>query len=167
MILDYLRNEKQEVDELLKRDRDELSGLGTKLLENEKFCALLESETQKVFRDFTPRDVDNKNRKKIQELKEEREKLIIRKEIVEAEIEAATTKESSLREGIAEVKELEMQAADSKWYEENLYNAGNKDGEPIDDSFIHGRAADKVKEIIKYLVDDPIKAKNEIIKMLP
>lgn len=166
MVSEYLKKEKKKFDSIVKKNREEISKLDTKLIENEKFTALLESETQKVFRDFSPREIDGKNQKKLKELKEEREKLNSIKNKLSEELSAAKESAKNLREALSEVKELEMQAEDSKWYEENMYNAGDENGEPVDETLITGKAAERVREILKYLLSDPLRAKRNLEKML-
>ena len=166
MVAEYLKKERKKFDAIAKKNRDEISQLETKLIENEKFTSLLEAETQKVFRDFTPRDVDNKNRKQINQLKQDREKLLNRKNTLQDQLDEANAALKELRASISEVKDLEMQAADSRWFEENVYDAGESNEEPSDESLVSGKAAERLKGILEYLMEDPARAKEELEKMI-
>ena len=75
MVVEFLKKINTQYEEDANRYRDELGTLETELIENEKFIKLLESETEKVFRDFTPREIDNKDRRKIKELHAKQDEL--------------------------------------------------------------------------------------------
>ena len=166
MVSDYLKEKRKTYEARIKSCQSEISQLETKLIENEKFISLLESETEKVFKDFSPRDIDNKNRRKINELQEERKDLQTKKDALSARLTEAETSLKEVQEAIVEVKDLEMQAADSKWFEENLYDAGDANEEPADDSMISGKPAEKLEKILSYLLSDPLRAKLELEDMI-
>ena len=67
--------------------------------ENIEFIRLLDENTDECYQSFTPRDVNSKNKRKIDELKEQ-QKLIIK------ELEQIKEKENSERERIEQIKEV-------------------------------------------------------------
>ena len=166
MVSDYLKRKRKKYEGRIKEIQGEVSRLETKLIENEKFISLLESETEKVFKDFSPRNVDNKNRRKINELKEERDAYLAQKQSLSQELEESEASLKEIREAILEVKDLEVQAEDSKWFEENVYDAGSENEEPSDETQISGKAAEKLKGILSYLLSDPLRAKMELEGMI-
>ena len=165
MVFDFLKKMDKDYKERIKKLRDRLVEVEREQIENDKFIELLESETQKVFRDFTPRKMDNKNLRKIEELKKKKADLNSEKEDIEGKLSDLKAVHKDIRASIQEVKELEMAAEDSRWYEENVYDAG-QDEEPTRDRLSPEMAA-KLENILTFLLADPMRAKTELQKFLP
>ena len=164
MVFEFLKKMDQDHESRIKTLTDRLVEVEREQVENDKFIALLESETQKVFRDFTPRKMDNKNLRKIDELKRKKEALDRSKNSIESELSALRSVHKEIRASIQEVKELEIAAEDSRWYEENVYDAGN-DEEPAPEKLSVEMAA-KLENILTFLLADPMRAKTELQKLL-
>ncbi len=165
MVAEFLKKMDTHYEKEVNSYRDELSHIETELVENEKFIHLLESETEKVFRDFTPREIENKDRKKIKELQAKQDELKEKKEALEKQLSESEAVQREIREAKQEVRELEMAAEDSRWYEENLYNAGDEDEEPQPDR-LSDEMASKLETILTFLLADPMRAKRELEKLL-
>ena len=67
MINDFLRKYQEELITQLKEDMDLLE---TKIKEDTKFLNLLEESNESYFVEFTPRDINEKNNKKAEEVRE-------------------------------------------------------------------------------------------------
>ena len=165
MVAEFLKKMDAHYEKEVNSYRDELSHIETELVENEKFINLLESETEKVFRDFTPREIENKDRKKIKELQAKQDELKEKKEAFEKQLSESEAVQREIREAKQEVRELEMAAEDSRWYEKNLYNAGDEDEEPQPDR-LSDEMASKLETILTFLLADPMRAKRELEKLL-
>lgn len=167
------------VSELLKRMYDvyqedlntskvQLEKLNGTILENDKFIELLESEQQKVFSDFSPREIDTKNNKKIQEVKVSQDKLKDTKLSLIDHIESVEKTRSEIKQAMDEVEELQMTARDSEWFEKNVYNAGDKTEDPVvgTSKNVDQELASKIENIISYILVDPMRAKIELQKLI-
>lgn len=165
MVVEFLKKINTQYEEDANRYRDELGTLETELIENEKFIKLLESETEKVFRDFTPREIDNKDRRKIKELHAKQDELKGRKERIDKQLAQTQDSQKEIRAAIQEVRELEMAAEDSRWYEENVYNAGSENEEPSPEKLSDAMTS-KLKNILSFMLADPMRAKRELENLL-
>lgn len=165
MVAEFLKKMSAHYEGEINQYRDELSHLETELIENEKFMKLLESETEKVFRDFTPREIDSRDRQKIKELQAKQDGLTERKARLDGQLADAEATHKEIRAAMQEVRELEMAAEDSRWYEENVYNAGGEDEEPAPEKLSDATAA-KLETILSFLLADPMRAKRELESLL-
>lgn len=160
MVNEFLKRMGNDYSNILSVNRNRLVELETHYMENEKFIKLLESETENVFKDFTPRKRENKNSKKINELQEEQDSLNREITAVKNKIKETQALLSEIKDAISEVKELEMAAEDSKWFEENVYDAG-KDEEPSKE-ILSEEMSLKLENILSFLLADPMRAKKEL-----
>lgn len=168
MVREFLKQLYNVYDEDYKSSVVQLEKLSGNILENDKFIELLESESQKVFSDFTPRKLESKNNRKIQEVKDSQNKLKETKISLEKHIQSIEKTKLEIQQCIDEVEELKMSERDSKWFESNIYNAGDKSEDPVvvTSKNMSQEAASKIKNIISYILVDPLRAKNELEKLL-
>ena len=164
MVNEFLKKMSANYETILSDNRNKLVELETHYMENEKFIKLLESETENVFKDFTPRKRENKNSRKITELTEVQSNLSQQISALKSQIEEAQSVSAEIKDAISEVKELEMAAEDSKWFEENVYDAGNND-EPSKEKLSDEMSA-KLENILSFLLADPMRAKRELEGLL-
>ena len=166
--MNLLKQMYEDYDSRIADCRNELLHIDTEYLENKKFLALLESEEKKVFRDFTPREIENQNMKKISEITERQKLLSMDREKLQYDLDHCIEKQDEVQRALVEVREMEMTARDSKWFEENYYNAGTENEEPIVGA--HRRldpdTSEKIEIILNYILDDPVRAKRELEKLL-
>ena len=165
MVAEFLKKMDSHYEEQVAQYRDRLSHFETQQIENDKFVELLESETQKVFRDFSPREMDSKNRRKIKELKETQRNLMVQIDQTRTQLAEAEAMHKEIRAAMQEVKELEMAAEDSRWFEENVYDAGDENEEPSSGK-LSDEVASKLETILSFLLADPMRAKQELEKLL-
>ena len=58
-----------------------------------------------------------------------------------------------------------MAAEDSRWYEENVYNAGSENEEPSPEKLSDAMTS-KLKNILSFMLADPMRAKRELENLL-
>lgn len=165
MVIEFLKKMKKYYDDQCAEYENSLKKLNTELIENEKFKSMLEAESQKVFRDFTPRELDNKNRSKIQELNNKLLELTNKRDEIQHSLSEITSTKNEIDEALKEVRELEMAAEDSRWFEENVYDAGDDKEEPTRNK-LSDEVASKLETILSFLLSDPIRAKRELESLI-
>ena len=107
MVTEFLQKKQEQYINANTDRREEISRLNTELLETDKFLELLRSESDNFFRDFTPRDINNKNAKKIDELEEKRERLLEKKEQLTSDIDRDDEFLKEVNKALSEVKKLQ------------------------------------------------------------
>ena len=167
MIIDFLNALKNEYQNKLEHYQSSISRLNMQISENQKLISLLESESARVFRDFTPREIGHRNTKRISELREETDRLLVDKNSLNVEFQKCSSYLKQIDEGILEVRELEMYAEDSKWYENHYYNAGDINGDPSEQlTSSSNSVSESIRDILDYILDDPVKAKFELERLI-
>ncbi len=159
MIKKFLQEYQQRLTTNKIEIEEELDLVRTKIKENEKFIAMLHSEQDSFFTDFSPREVEEKHSDQIKELTqtlqgfyEERGRLNTRLSDVLSQLE-------EVEKVISEAERLEK----PQIIEENV--PSNNLTKPVTYHVI----ARKLKTVSDFLPADPIRAKievQEILKML-
>lgn len=121
MVKEFLENLQVEYEAEYQGILQKRKEIEIQLKENIEFIRLLEKNTDECYQSFTPRDVNSKNKKKIDELKEE-QKLIIQ------ELEQIKEKEYSEQERIDQIKEVIV-------YETNRGKSGSENNDQLDSEF--------------------------------
>lgn len=114
----------------------------SKIKENEKFLDLLDEEDSTYFSDFTPRDMNQKNKSRIQELQQ----LLVQlnQDKIRIENEAKEIHD----------KLLECQNALNEWQQLKEVSREN--------NRISDQQKNELKSITKYIIQDPRRAKLEL-----
>lgn len=114
----------------------------SKIKENEKFLDLLDEEDSTYFSDFTPRDMNQKNKSRIQELQQ----LLVQLNQDKIRIENDAKEIHD--------KLLECQNALNEWQQlKDVSRENNK---------ISDQQKNELKSITKYIIQDPRRAKLEL-----
>ena len=114
----------------------------SKIKENEKFLDLLDEEDSTYFSDFTPRDMNQKNKSRIQEL----EQLLVQLNQDKIRIENDAKEIHD--------KLLECQNALNEWQQlKDVSRENNR---------ISDQQKNELKSITKYIIQDPRRAKLEL-----
>lgn len=124
----------------------------SKIKENEKFIQLLQEESDSVFSDFTPRNVNHKNESKIEEINRILDNLKTEKDKTEAELNHIQNKLDEIQQILCD-NSLAFSETD-----EQLENKTDKNH--CDDMF--GYMMERLSYIDSFIVNDPLRAKVEI-----
>ena len=104
MVYEFLKKQQEElIAKKIELDEDYELVL-SKIKENEKFLDLLDEEDSSYFSDFTPRDINQKNKSRIQELQQLLVGLNQDKINISAEIDRVHEKLSDCEKALEEVK---------------------------------------------------------------
>ena len=140
MVYEFLKKQQEElIAKKIELDEDYELVL-SKIKENEKFLDLLDEEDSSYFSDFTPRDINQKNKSRIQELQQLLVGLNQDKIKLSAEIDRVHEKLSDCEKALEEVK-------DTKNSQEQLKDVSHEK---------------KLKTISSYIISDPRRAKLEL-----
>ena len=71
MIVDFLKSYEDELRAEKTEIEDGLDAIRTRLLESERFLDVIKEESAEVFTDFTPRNINSKNKERIDETEAE------------------------------------------------------------------------------------------------
>ena len=105
MVYEFLKKQQEElIAKKIELDEDYELGL-SKIKENEKFLDLLDEEDSSYFSDFTPRDINQKNKSHIQELQQLLVGLNQDKINLSAEIDSTKNSQEQLKD-VSHEKEL-------------------------------------------------------------
>ena len=140
MVYEFLKKQQEElIAKKIELDEDYELVL-SKIKENEKFLDLLDEEDSSYFSDFTPRDINQKNKSHIQELQQLLVGLNQDKINLSAEIDRVHEKLSDCEKALEEVK-------DTKNSQEQLKDVSHEK---------------ELKTISSYIISDPRRAKLEL-----
>ncbi len=154
MVKEFLNRYDQELQTSRLEKTENLDLINTKILETQKLLKLMESETEEVFTDFTPRTVYSKNADKIEELNEELQNLHSEKEELENAIKLIDSRLSELHSSLEEI---------DSFGEIVPPNEKNVSRETSSSTYI---SKDKLHLVLSYLPQDPMRAKIELENLL-
>lgn len=142
MIREFLEKQQEElIAKKIELDEDYELVL-SKIKENEKFLDLLDEEDSTYFSDFTPRDMNQKNKSRIQELQQ----LLVQLNQDKIRIEHDAKEIHD--------KLLECQNALNEWQQlKDVSRENNR---------ISDQQKNELKSITKYIIQDPRRAKLEL-----
>lgn len=155
MITEFLR---QYQDELFNRKgqiKDEIEEIKTKLAEEEKFVEILEKENDSFIADFTPRDLNSKNKAKAKEVRNLIKSLLENKDNLNTELNDIDSKLDDISSMLSEVKKLES-------LKKKLDSNKDKKDETVNKEQI----IDNLSNISDYILLDPQRAKMEIESLI-
>lgn len=155
MITEFLR---QYQDELFNRKgqiKDEIEEIKTKLAEEEKFVEILEKENDSFIADFTPRDLNSKNKAKAKEVRNLIRSLLENKDNLNAELNDIDSKLEDITSMISEVKKLE-----------SLKKKQDSKNEKVQESINKEQIISNLTGISDYILLDPQRAKMEIESLI-
>ena len=152
------------IDDFLKKYRDELNSdriqikedidlLSTKIHEETKFLNILEESNETYFKEFTPRDINSKNKEKAIEVKN-----IINE--LSKELDSKTDKMKFIEGRLVEISNL-LEFISNKDFKDSLNNndsLNNLDGK----SYSNISLLNQLKSINDIILLDPYKAKLDL-----
>ena len=133
MVLDFLNSLKEAYSNSLDVTQNELDRILREIRETEKFIDMLEKETESSFTQFTPRNVSNKNTKKIEELNTQLSELHSQEEFMQKSYDDVTKWLRDIEDCISEVNETMIAvptksvSIDSSKRERLVYDGGSKE----------------------------------------
>ena len=139
MIVDFLKSYE---DELLGEKTDielSLEAVRTRLLESEKFLDVIKEESAEAFTDFTPRNINSKNKERIDE--------------TEAEIADYTKQIAAMEQRLSGIEDRLKQTRDA------IHEAASFTTRSAKHVSI---PKDDLLNIISYILSDPMRAKIEL-----
>ena len=139
MIVDFLKSYE---DELLREKTDielSLEAVRTRLLESEKFLDVIKEESAEVFTDFTPRNINSKNKERIDE--------------TEAEIADYTKQIAAMEQRLSGIEDRLKQTRDAIHEAASFTTRSAK---------LVSIPKDDLLNITSYILSDPMRAKIEL-----
>ena len=143
MLVEFLKSYKDELISEKSTVEEGLDAIRTRLLESEKFLDVVKDETEDVFTDFTPRNINSKNQERIDETEAE---IADYKEQIEAMDMRLFKIETRLKETNEAIKEA------------NSFRQRTGREVSID--------KDTLLNIVSFLPADPMRAKIELENLL-
>ena len=143
MLYEFLKSYKKELVSKKESLEVDLENTRTKLLESEKFLVVVKEESEEVFTEFTPRNINAKNQKIIDETEQniiDQKKYI---EDMESEVNDLNSRIKVITEATREAQVLRQRTAKSVSVEKDV-----------------------LMNIISYLPADPMRAKVELENLL-
>ena len=176
MIVDFLKSLQEAYTLSFDGKEQELRSINTEIAETNKFLALLQSESEGSFTQFTPRNVTNKNSKKIDELNGKLVLLNEKREALEKERDDILTWLRDIDECLEEVNvsTTKIPTKDVVINKEQISSVtiGSKN-ESVSSSEITASSRDDVplfskEDIVRiadYLPADPMRARVELLNL--
>ena len=143
MLIDFLKSYKEELLTEKMSVEEELDSASTKLLESQKFLSVIKEETEEVFTEFTPRNINSKNKERIDET--EAKIADYEKQISDIKLQL-----SNLEKRITDTNQAISEAS-------GYLSRSNKDISISKDDLIL---------ILSYIISDPMRAKIELEQLL-
>ncbi len=143
MLLDFLKSYKEELLNEKATVEDGLDAVRTRLLESQRFLSVVKEETEEVFTDFTPRNINSKNQERIDETEAEIADY-------EKQISAMEIRLSNIEKKLADTHDAIAEAS-------SYLSRSNKNISISKDELII---------ILSYILADPMRAKMELEKLL-
>ncbi len=143
MLLDFLKSYKQELLAEKTSVEEGLDAIKTRLLESQRFLTIIKEETEEVFTDFTPRNINSKNQERIDETEAEIADY-------EKQISAMEIKLSNLNKKLSDTHDAIAEAS-------SYLSRSNKD---------ITISKDELLMILSYIIADPMRAKIELEQLL-
>ncbi len=143
MLLDFLKSYKEELLNEKTTVEEALDALRTRLLESQRFLSVIKEETEEVFTDFTPRNINSKNKERIDE--------------TEAEIADYEKQISAMELRLSNIEKKLASAHDAIAEASGYLSRSNKDITISKDELIM---------ILSYILADPMRAKIELEQLL-
>lgn len=143
MLYEFLKSYKKELVSKKESLEVDLENTRTKLLESEKFLVVVKEESEEVFTEFTPRNINAKNQKIIDETEQN---IIDQKKYIddmESEVNDLNSRIKVITEATREAQALRQRTAKSVSVEKDV-----------------------LMNIISYLPADPMRAKVELENLL-
>ncbi len=143
MIVDFLKSYEDELRAEKADIEESLDAVRTRLLESEKFLDVIKEETAEVFTDFTPRNINSKNKERIDE--------------TEAEIADYTQQISAMENRLSGIEDRLVQTREAVLEATSFTSrSGKYVSIPKDDLIM----------ITSYILSDPMRAKIELEQLL-
>ncbi|MCR4695565.1 MAG: hypothetical protein K5773_09665 [Pseudobutyrivibrio sp.] len=152
MISEFLHKYQEELITEKIQLKEDMDLLETKIKEESKFLEILESSNESYFKDFTPREVNAKNREKADEVRSKLENLNVEM--------ADLSKKMKFYDGrLSEVKTLLFNKV-SPPKESKLINYSNSSNESVENT--NSDLVESLKDIKDTVLFDPYKASLEL-----
>lgn len=170
MVIAYLEELQNEYIEENLDIRKGIENLNIRLKENIAFIKLLEETNDPTYESFTPREVNAKNKKKIQELREEQEKI---KESLKHEQESCSLSEKKVQKLKSVIEQAKKQVSSDNRIDDESYRIAMLEMQENDRQRISRKLYDsitqnltcivqKIESCSKVVEDDPVCCKLEL-----
>lgn len=182
MVIDFLREYQEELIAEKIEIKEELDLLDTRLLEDYKFVDILLTNDRSFFNEFSPRDLNAKNKEKASEVKESINRQEEEKKILEERMRKIDGKLSQIKSYIDEEIENRKKLKDSSIPEnlaaritddiKELDDADAYDDEDIEEDFVNEYKIDsatvisRLNSIKSYIKVDPNRAEMDIDSLI-
>ena len=174
MIVDFLKTIQEAYMTSREKLEQELRSVRTEIAETNKFLALLESESEGSFTQFTPRNVTNRNTKKIDELTQNLADLnnrqaAIQKELddvlawlwdIEACLEEVNVSTTKVPTKDVQIDKVSSVSLNKKGKKQKNASSSQTNGE------YRTFSKDDILRIANYLPADPMRARVELLEIV-
>lgn len=170
MVIAYLEELQNEYIEENLDIRKGIENLNIRLKENIAFIKLLEETNDPTYESFTPREVNAKNKKKIQELKKEQEKI---KESLKHQQESYSLSKKKVQKIKSVIEQAKRQLSSDNRFDDESYRIAMPEMQENDRQHIlkklNGSMIQNLTEIVRktefcseVVEDDPVRCKLEL-----
>ncbi len=143
MVVEFLKSYEEELKNEQASIEESLEAIRTRLVESEKFLELIKEETEEVFTEFTPRNINSKNQKRIDE--------------TEAEISDYKEQISAMEQRLSN-NQSRLKDTHTAILEASSFSSRSQKDVSI--------SKDDLMMILSYILSDPMRAKMELEQLL-
>ena len=143
MVVEFLKSYEEELKNEQASIEESLEAIRTRLVESEKFLELIKEETEEVFTEFTPRNINSKNQERIDE--------------TEAEISDYKEQISAMEQRLSN-NQSRLKDTHTAILEASSFNLRSQKDVSI--------SKDDLMMILSYILSDPMRAKMELEQLL-
>lgn len=166
MVKEFLKKYQDELIEEKIELKEKIDFISIKLKEEKKFLEVLDSSNENVFSDFSPRNLNSKNKDKIEETKNQIDKIEL--ELAEAlkKKEFIDERLASMNQMIAEVSVLKDEGVDQNLQSDNKIDTNIDINSSVNNIADNNDIVEILEDIKSILYLDQTKAEKEIDNLI-